>query len=131
MFRRLYAISQIGQPDVVICGGRVVDDQTGVESAFQDVEVWRLLVNESGESLAPHGTPDLFLIDASVCRRFFRRSFLNDIGFRFADGFLFEDIAANYQILLRTRSAVLVDYDGYFYRVGQPRPSHGKKKVIN
>jgi glycosyltransferase involved in cell wall biosynthesis len=118
MFSHLLAATESQNLDVAICGGCLVDDCSGDVQPFQDFEIWRRLLEEHNGWLAPLSTPDLFLIDASVCRRVYRRRFLHEIGFSFADGFLFEDIAANFEILLKATKVALVDHDGYFYRIG-------------
>ena len=58
------------------------------------------------------------MLDHSPCRRVYRRTFLERIGFAFADGLIFEDVISNFQLLLRTNLVVLIDEPMYFYRVG-------------
>jgi hypothetical protein len=63
-------------------------------------------------------TSDLFILNPSACTRLFSRSFLRNTKFSFANGLLYEDVIASFQLLLRARAVVLVDEPFYFYRVG-------------
>ena len=60
-------------------------------------------------------------------RRFTAREFLRENRFAFVEGVIFEDVIANYQLLLRAHSAVLIDEALYFYRVGHPGQITGRK----
>ena len=104
--------------DLAIARGMLVDPASGDEHPFQDLARWNDVIASHGRHLNPRNCPDLFTLDTSACRRIYRRTFLERIGFTFLDGVLFEDVIANYQLLFRTNSVVLIDEALYFYRVG-------------
>jgi glycosyltransferase involved in cell wall biosynthesis len=106
--------------DLAIARGLLVDPVSGAQHPFQDILRWNEVIAAHGSHLNPRNCPDLFTLDTSACRRVYRRSFLENIRFSFRDGTLFEDVIANYQLLFRTNSVVLIDEALYFYRVGHP-----------
>jgi glycosyltransferase involved in cell wall biosynthesis len=118
MFSALFSEGESAGADLAIAHGLLVDPASGAQQPFQDIGRWKEVIAARGRCLDPQNCPDLFLLDTSACRRIYRRSFLERIGFAFVDGVLFEDVIANYQLMFRTHSVVLVDESLYFYRVG-------------
>jgi len=113
--------------DFAICRGCFVDHTTRAVRPMQDRERWDALVGKGRNLFDPRKTPDLFILDTSACRRLYQRAFLQRLDFRFADGFLFEDILTNYQLMLNSSRVLLVDRDFYCYRVGQGNRITGRR----
>ena len=118
MYSVLPSEAESAGADLAIAHGLLVDPASGAKQPFQDIARWKEVIATHGRRLNPQNCPDLFLVDTSACRRIYRRAFLQEIGFAFVDGVLFEDVIANYQLLFRTNSVVLVDEPFYFYRIG-------------
>lgn len=104
--------------DIIIYGGSLVDDSTLECKPFQDLSVWCRLLDRANGLISPMQNLDLFCLDASICRRLLRKSFLESINFLFAPFSLFEDISANYHILLADPKVAISNCNAYNYRVG-------------
>ena len=70
--------------------------------------------------LDPAQDPNVFLLDTQACKRLYKREFLRQRRFRFAEGFIFEDVPAHYRLLCDTNRLLLVDQPFYYYRFGHP-----------
>ena len=68
----------------------------------------------------PLQIPDLFQMDASVCKRLYRKDYIQRIGYRFSERLLFEDIPAHYEMLCQSSQVLLLDRAFYNYRQGHP-----------
>ena len=97
----------------------MLNSASRVQRPSADIELWNAFIASHGRHVNPRDCPDLFVLDHSPCRRVYRRTFLERIGFAFVDGVIYEDAIANYQLLFRTNLAVLIDEPMYFYRVGR------------
>jgi glycosyltransferase involved in cell wall biosynthesis len=60
--------------------------------------------------------PSLGHFEPSSCNRVFCRRFLDDIGFHFPTGILYEDLVPHYQSLFQSERVLLVTHTGYYYR---------------
>lgn len=104
--------------DIIIYGGSLVEDSTLDSRPFQDKAVWTRLLGSVAGLINPMQELDLFCLDASMCRRMLRRSFLQSINFSFTPFSLFEDISANYKLLLSGPRVAVSGCNAYSYRVG-------------
>lgn len=118
MYEDMACYAEADNAYLAICKGYLIDSETKRERPFQDNTLWESLISKDAQLFDPSATPDLFILDTSACRRLYRRSFLKASNFEFADGFLFEDVLANYQLLSKTSRVVLVNKPFYCYRVG-------------
>jgi glycosyltransferase involved in cell wall biosynthesis len=119
MYSVLTAEAESAGAELAIATGVDVDSASRVQRPSADIELWNAFIASHGRHVNPRDCPDLFVLDHSPCRRVYRRTFLERIGFAFVDGVIYEDAIANYQLLFRTNSAVLIDEPMYFYRVGR------------
>jgi len=121
MFESLYSVAVDTRADIVICNGRLVDHETGESRHIQDDHVWaELKSRHENLLLSPSLEPDLFKLDTSVCKRLYRREFLETLNFRFSEGKIFEDIPAHFRMLLNTETVAMIDREFYFYRTNRP-----------
>jgi hypothetical protein len=105
--------------DMILVGCEFAEVTSGKRKPLQDHLFWTRLIDQYlGQTLCPSENLDLFRLDATICRKLFRKSFLDSIGFSFADNSLFEDVSANYQLLLSNPRISLCDYTAYNYRIG-------------
>jgi hypothetical protein len=118
MYSRFLECAENEQADLAICLGCVVDAVTQEVEPFRDHALWDALITERIRLLDPARTPDVFLLDTQAGRRLYRRSFLEKTGFKFAEGLVFEDVLASYQLLYRTSRVLLVKEPYYCYRQG-------------
>jgi hypothetical protein len=103
--------------DVTLFGGYVVEGDDERLDCFADEAIWKRIVACSACG-APLQIADLLRLDASACRRCFRLAYLQKIEFRFKDYSLFEDISANYAIMLSRPRLGVCDCRLYYYRCG-------------
>ena len=127
MYSVLFSEAERVGADLAIARGMRVDTASSDETTSLDIGGWSELIAAHGSSINPHDCPDIFVLDHSPCKRLYRRAFLKKIRFSFADGLIFEDVLANYQILLRAKLSVLVNKPLYFYRVGRQGQITGRK----
>jgi glycosyltransferase involved in cell wall biosynthesis len=125
MYSVLLSEAERAGADLAIARGMRVDATTGAET--RDIGGWNELIASHGHSVNPRDCPNLFMLDHSLCKRVHRRAFLEKNGFAFVEGIIFEDVLANYQLLLRTKLAVLINEPLYFYRVGHQGQVTGRK----
>lgn len=118
MYSVLRAEAESAGAELAIATGVDVDLVSGLQRPSEDFARWNAFIASHGRRVNPCHCPDLFVLDHSPCRRVYRRTFLERIGFAFVEGVIFEDVIANYQLLLRTNLAILIDEPLYFYRVG-------------
>jgi hypothetical protein len=119
MYSVLLSEAERAGADLAIGRGMRVEEASGAQMTSLDLGQWSELIASQGRRVDPRNCPDLFVLDHSPCKRLYRRAFLEKIGFAFVDGVIFEDVIANYQVLLRTKLVVLIDEPLYFYRVGR------------
>ena len=119
MYSVLLSEAERAGADLAIGRGMRVEEASGAQMTSLDLGRWSELIASQGRRVDPRNCPDLFVLDHSPCKRLYRRAFLEKIGFVFVDGVIFEDVIANYQVLLRTKWVVLIDEPLYFYRVGR------------
>jgi glycosyltransferase involved in cell wall biosynthesis len=120
MYSLLVSEAEDSGADVAIARNVRVDHASGAEMPGVEIERWTEFITSQGGRVVPHNSPDLFLLDHSPCKRVYRRSFLERMGFRFAEGLVFEDLISSFQILCEAKLVVLIDEAPYFYRVGRP-----------
>ena len=120
MFESLVSMADSCHADIVIGNGQLIDNETGETKPIQDFHVWaKLKTRHDNLFLSPRKEQDLFMLDTSVCKRLFRRSFLKSLCFRFPLGKIFEDVPTHFHLLLNTESVALVDKELYFYRTNR------------
>jgi glycosyltransferase involved in cell wall biosynthesis len=119
MYSTLVAASRLGA-DLTICGGEMVDHHTHATKPFHDHERFTALVREQPGPFDARLVPDAFRLDTSACKRLYRRSWLQELGFEFGEGLLFEDVLAHYQLLMAGGRVLLVDRKFYKYRINHP-----------
>ena len=120
MYLELFTGLEQHEADVAIGNGVMVDHTTGHTRPFADRGTWVRLKAGRGQMFDPARNPDVFMLDTSACRRLYRAEFLRQQRFRFAEGFLFEDVPAHFELLCKTNRLVLIDRPFYYYRVGHP-----------
>jgi glycosyltransferase involved in cell wall biosynthesis len=120
MYSLLVAEAESAGAEVAIARNVRVDQLSGAQMPAVEIERWNEFIASHGRRVNPRKSPDLFLLDHSPCKRAYRRSFLETMGFRFAEGLVFEDLISGFQILCEAKSVVLIDEALYFYRVGRP-----------
>jgi glycosyltransferase involved in cell wall biosynthesis len=120
MYARLLDGAERHAADLAICSGCTIDHATGTAAPFRDQPLWRQIMRAPEQLFDPAKTHEIFVLDTQAGRRLYRRSFLDSARFRFAEGFLFEDVLASYQLLFRTHRVVLVEGPYYCYREGHP-----------
>lgn len=120
MFSAMLAAAESGSAELVVCGGQMIDHDTAEAYPFQDAGLLRELASTTAGTVSPRSDPRLFRLDTSACRRLYSRVLLQKCGFSFAEGLLFEDVLAHYQLLLAARSVRVLDDNLYSYRVNHP-----------
>ena len=113
------AASRMGA-DLVICNGEMVDHNTHATKPFHDDERFAALANERPEPFDARLVPDAFRLDTSACKRLYRRSWLQELGFQFGEDLLFEDILAHYQLMMSGGRVLLFNRKFYKYRINHP-----------
>jgi glycosyltransferase involved in cell wall biosynthesis len=119
MYSILVAASRPGA-DLTICNGEMVDHHTQATKPFHDDQRFSTLARETSGPFDPRTVPDVFRLDTSACKRLYRRLWLQELGFHFGEGLLFEDILAHYQLLVAGGQLLLVDRKFYKYRINHP-----------
>jgi hypothetical protein len=120
MYLELFTAAEEHAADVVICNGVLVDHTTGQTRPFADCGIWQQLMGERVQLFDPAQHPDIFMLDASVCKRLYNLEFWRQRDFAFAEGFVFEDVPTHFDVLCNTNRLLLVDQPFYNYRVGHP-----------
>jgi len=118
MYEAMFRHAETMKADLAICKGCLVDHETRKIKLIQDIELWERLISEEAQLYNPLLTPDLFLLSTSACWRLYRQSFLKEKDFKFANGLIFEDILAHYQLLCSTSRVALINKLFYYYRTG-------------
>ncbi len=128
MYQTLYCEALASKADIVITNGQLYEQDTGNLRPIQDFRIWESLrAKNSDLSFSVKSEPDLFLLDTSVCKRFYKRAFLEKQNFRFLRGKIFEDIPSHFYLLLNADVVSLVDEKFYFYRTKRPGRITAKK----
>jgi glycosyltransferase involved in cell wall biosynthesis len=120
MYSVLVSGAESAGAEVAIARNVRVDQASGAQIPGVEIERWNEFIASHGRLVNPRRSPDLFLLDHSPCKRTYRRAFLENMGFRFAEGLVFEDLISGFQILCEANSVVLIDEAVYFYRIGRP-----------
>jgi glycosyltransferase involved in cell wall biosynthesis len=120
MYLELFTAAEEHEADLVIGNGVLVDHTTGQTRPFRDRGIWQQLNEKRAQLFDPAQHPDIFLLDTQACKRLYKREFLRQRDFRFAEGFIFEDVPTHYELLCNTNRLRLVDEPFYYYRVGHP-----------
>jgi glycosyltransferase involved in cell wall biosynthesis len=106
--------------ELIIYNAQMVDHNTRATRPFQDE---RRLCELAGRYTTPfdsRSVPDVFMLDVSFCKRLFKRSLLQRTDFRFAEGLLFEDTLAHFQLLMASRKTILLPRKLYNARTNRP-----------
>lgn len=119
MYLEMLRAAETTSADLVITNGWLYNDTTRELSPIQDHQVWSGLRAEQG-ALDPRQLTELFRLDTSACKRLYRRSFLERLGFAFMPGKIFEDVPTHYRLLLNTSAVALIDRHFYYYRTDRP-----------
>jgi glycosyltransferase involved in cell wall biosynthesis len=127
MFSRLVSEAESAGAQVAIARNVRVDAVSGEQEPSRDFSMWNDFIASHGRHINPRNSPDLFLLDHSPCKRAYKRAFLQEIGFAFKEGLVFEDFISSYQILCKSNRVIMVDEAPYFYRVGRPGQIIGRK----
>jgi glycosyltransferase involved in cell wall biosynthesis/peptidoglycan/xylan/chitin deacetylase (PgdA/CDA1 family) len=120
MYEALYVSAEQFAADLAIGNGVLVDHATRAARPFADGEVWARLKATGSALIEPAQCPEVFMLDTSACRRLYNLQFLRRLDFHFAEGYLFEDVPAHYELLCNATRIVLIDQPFYNYRTGQP-----------
>jgi len=120
MFATMVAQARAFDAELVICNGEMVDHRSGAGKPFHDNERFRSLAARHTASIDPLTVPDVFRLDTCACKRLYSRSLLEKADFQFAEGLLFEDVLAHYQLLLAAKRCLLLDSVFYRYRINHP-----------
>ena len=127
MYSVLLSEAESAGAEVAVARNVRVDQASGAQMPGVEIERWNEFIASHGRRVNPRNRPDLFLLDHSPCKRVYRRSFLESMGFRFAEGLVFEDLISGFQILCEAKLVVLVDQAVYFYLVGRPGQIIGRR----
>ncbi len=119
MYLEMLRTAEATGADLVITNGRLYNDTTRETAPIQDHAVWAALRGADG-ALDPRRNPELFRLDTSACKRLYRRSFLDRLGFAFMPGKIFEDVPTHWRLLLNTSAVALLDRPFYIYRTDRP-----------
>ena len=119
MYLEMLRTAEATGADLVITNGRLYNDTTRELAPSQDHAVWAAL-RGTGGALDPRQYPELFRLDTSACKRLYRRSFLDRLGFAFMRGKIFEDVPTHWRLLLNTDAVALLDRPFYYYRTDRP-----------
>ena len=130
MYSLLISEAQGAGADVAIARNVRVDQASATQMPGVEIERWNEFIGSQGRRVNPRNSPDLFLLDHSPCKRVYGRSFLESMGFRFAEGLVFEDLISSFQILSEAKLVVLIDEALYFYRVGRPGQIIGRRDDV-
>ena len=130
MFSLLVSEAESAGAEMAIARNVRVDHASGAQMPGVEIERWNEFIASQGRRVNPRNSPDLFLLDHSPCKRVYGRSFLESMGFRFAEGLVFEDLISSFQILCEAKLVVLIDEALYFYRVGRPGQIIGRRDDV-
>jgi glycosyltransferase involved in cell wall biosynthesis len=120
MYATLVDTALQSQAQIVIGNGDMVDHLSGHTRPFHDHGRLSALAAVQTGVFNPRHVPEVFALDTSVCRRLYDRAFLERLGFRFAEGLLFEDVLAHFQLMLVATRIRVVDRSCYRYRINHP-----------
>ena len=130
MYSLLVSEAESAGAEVAIARNVRVDQASGAQMPGVEIDRWNEFIAAHGRRVNPRNSPDLFLLDHSPCKRVCERSFLESMGFRFAEGLVFEDIISGFQILCEANLVALIDEALYFYRVGRPGQIIGRRDQV-
>ena len=126
------------QVDIVFTLPRIYDAVTCQVTPWRDQPLLDTLfypdASEDSRVLNIHmeGGMDLYALEASACRRVYRRAFLQKIGFRFSEGVKWEDVQPHFHAIHTARRCIGLRETGFFYRVntgGQITADSGKARL--
>jgi hypothetical protein len=120
MYALLISEAESAGAEVAIARNVRVDEESGAQMPADEIDRWNEFIAFHGRRVNPRDCPDLFLLDHSPCKRICTRTFLERIGFSFAEGLVFEDLISSFQVLCQVKFVILIDQALYFYRVGRP-----------
>lgn len=75
------------------------------------------IFKQNGKMLNPRQVPELYGMEASICRCVFRISFLKAHKFKFPVGVKWEDVFPHFYLLHWARRCILIKDAGFFYRI--------------
>jgi glycosyltransferase involved in cell wall biosynthesis len=113
------AVGRVGA-EVAIFSGQMIDHNTHAAKPFQDQIRLSELAGRHAAAVNPRTVIDVFMLDTCACKRMYSRHFLQKVDFQFADGLLFEDVLAHFQLLMMSEKVLLLDRMFYNYRINHP-----------
>lgn len=132
MFEKLYESAKIHDSDITMCATHLHNDYT--ETSSHDSPYYNLNVfNDSfdNRSFSAEETTDFILsINVAIWNKIYKKAFLNKIGARFSEGYIYEDLPFFYETYLKAEKITLVRNFLYFYRmnrVGSTMSNLGEK----
>ena len=118
-------------PDIIFMNPVVYDMATRTYSEWSDTEMLDRLF-EGKHTLSPRTTPEMYALEASLCRSAWRTEFLRMHHFAFPEGVKWEDVFPHFFLFYWARRCIKVDHAGFFYRINsgnQTTSSSGRKRL--
>lgn len=106
------------QPDLIYTLPQVWDEVTGGLSPFMDADLFAKIFPVSGSMVCPKKKREIFQLEVNASRKIYRRQFLTETGFSFAEHTKWEDIIPHFELLHRAKYCIGLPDIGFYYRVG-------------
>lgn len=123
----LYREAEHYRVNQVICNGTLFDHVNRGTRPFPDSEFVNKFSKYYDGLIDPLQSEDIFLLDASACKRLYRAEYLYSRSFRFSEDSIFEDITAHFELLLHGGRVRVIDRPFYHYRTGHPGRATDRK----
>lgn len=118
-------------PDIAFMNPVVYDMATKGYSEWSDTGLLnRLFENE--HILSPRTTPEMYALEASLCRCAWRTGFLRMHHFTFPEGVKWEDVFPHFFLFYWARRCIKIDDAGFYYRINsgnQTTSAAGRKRL--
>lgn len=104
------------EPDIAFMTPVVYDATTGLYQPWADTSRLEQLFSMN-RVLAPKDKPEMYALEASVCRCVFNTGFLRKVNFSFPEGTLWEDVFPHFYLFHWARRCISVCDAGFCYRI--------------
>lgn len=116
MFEKLYNKAKSQDADITMCRAKLYDDETS-EYSENDYYSLKSLERFNETSFSAEDTKlELLNINVVIWNKIYKRNFLELIGAKFADGFIYEDLPFFFGTYLKANRINVVWEDLYYYR---------------
>ena len=121
MFEKMYENAARFDSDIVICATHVHNEYTQKSShddAYYNLDTFDSSFDE--RSFSPLETKDILLnLNVVIWNKLYKREFLNEIGAKFSEGYIYEDLPFFFETYLPAKKISLVRDFLYFYRTNR------------